>query len=186
MSSNGKKPDAQPPRPLRRGRFGAFLRRQDGATAVEFALIAAPFIALLMAVFEVGLVFLAQEQLQSAVSDASRLILTEQAQNGSMTASQFQAKVCSLAGSLFNCSNLYVNVQKFSTFTNVSPMNPVANNNFVNTGMTYSPGSNGDIVLVQAFYPWPVFTAPLSFNYSNVSGSSRLLTASAAFRNEPQ
>ena len=33
-----------------------FLRSTDGAAAVEFALVAAPFIALIVAIFQVGLI----------------------------------------------------------------------------------------------------------------------------------
>ena len=36
-----------------------------------------------------------------------------------------------------------------------------------------------------AFYQWPMFVTGLGYNISNLSGTKRLLTATAAFRNEP-
>ena len=47
--------------------------------------------------------------------------------------------------------------------------------------MTYQPGGPGDIVVVRLFYQWPIYVSLLQ----NMSGSKRLLIATAAFRNEP-
>jgi hypothetical protein len=49
----------------------------------------------------------------------------------------------------------------------------------------YSPGGPGDIVVVRLFYQWPLIVTGLGYNIANLSGSKRLLTATAAFRNEP-
>ena len=162
----------------------ALLRRQDGNAAVEFALVAAPFFALLIAILETALVFFAQQVLQTATTEASRLIMTGQAQSGALTASQFKQDICNDAGTLFTCSGIYVNVQTFSSFSSVTPLNPLSNGNF-DTSMNYSIGTQGDIEIVQVFYQWPVLTGPLNFSISNMNGNSRLLMATAVFRNEP-
>ncbi|MGD0864096.1 MAG: TadE/TadG family type IV pilus assembly protein [Rhizomicrobium sp.] len=173
-------------RPLWRARGPQrLLQRQDGNAAVEFALVAAPFFALLFAILETALVFFAQQVLQSATTEASRLIMTGQAQSGSTTAAEFQQAVCADAGALFNCADIYVNVQTFSSFSSVSQLNPLSGGNFNSGSMNYSIGTQGDIELVQVFYQWPVYTAPLGFSLSNMNGNSRLLVATAVFRNEP-
>jgi Flp pilus assembly protein TadG len=161
------------------------LRRQDGNAAVEFAMVAAPFFALLFAILETALVFFAQQVLQSATTQAARLIMTGQAQSGAMTATQFQQAVCADAATLFSCSGIYVNVQTFSSFSSVSQLNPLSGGTFNSSSMNYSIGTQGDIELVQVFYQWPVYTAPLGFSLSNMNGNSRLLVATAVFRNEP-
>ncbi len=51
--------------------------------------------------------------------------------------------------------------------------------------MQYSPGKACDIVVVRLFYQWPLFVTALGWNPSNLAGNKRLLTATAAFRNEP-
>lgn len=158
---------------------------KSGATAVEFALVAAPFFALLAVVFEVMLLFFAQEVLQTATTQASRLIMTGQAQSNGTTAAQFKNNVCAAAAALFSCSGIYVNVQTFSSFSSMTMLNPLQSGNFNSGAMNYSPGKPGDIELVQVFYQWPVFTAPLNFNLSNMNGNSHLLMATAVFRNEP-
>jgi Flp pilus assembly protein TadG len=156
-----------------------------GVTAVEFALVAAPFFALLIALFETCLVFLAQEVLQTATSQAARLIMTGQAQSQNLTAALFQKQVCNDAPALFTCSQIFVNVQTFTSFSGMTQLNPLQSGSFKSASMNFSTGGPGDIVLVQVFYQWPINLGPLGFNLSNMNGNNRLLTATAVFRNEP-
>jgi Flp pilus assembly protein TadG len=167
------------------GPAASFASDGRGVTAIEFALVAAPFLALLIAIFETCLVFLAQEVLQTATSQAGRLIMTGQAQSQSMTAAQFKQQVCNDAPALFSCSGINVNVQTFTSFSGMTQLNPLQSGNFNAGSLNYSMGGPGDIVLVQVFYQWPVNLGPLGFNLSNMNGNSRLLTATAVFRNEP-
>lgn len=147
-------------------------------------MVAVPFLALVFLMLNTALVFFAQQSLQTATTEAARLIMTGQAQNQSMTATQFQQQVCANATSLFTCSGIYVNVQTFSTFSSVTMLNPVSNGKF-NSTMNFAMGNSGDIELVQVFYEWPLFATALGYNFANVNGNQDLLVASVAFRNEP-
>jgi Flp pilus assembly protein TadG len=169
------------PRAVRR-----LVRQQDGAAMVEFGLVAAPFLALVFAIIETAVVFFAGQALETAVADSSRLIMTGQAQTAGYDAAAFKNAVCSKIYGLFNCaSGVSVDVQTFSSFSNVTNTSPVdANGNF-NLNPQYNPGGPGDIVLVRLFYQYPVYVSLLGFNLQNVNGGKRLLAATAAFRNEP-
>ena len=158
---------------------------RKGAALIEFAIVAPVFLAIVFATLETGLAFFAQQTLQTAASQAARLIMTGQAQNQGLTASQFQHYVCQHLSTSFNCANVYVNIQTFSSFSSVSMLNPVQNNSFDSSKMAFSPGGPGDIEVVQVFYQWPVMLAPLGFDLANVGGNKRLLVGTAAFRNEP-
>ncbi|KIZ45151.1 MULTISPECIES: TadE/TadG family type IV pilus assembly protein [Rhodopseudomonas] len=164
-------------------RFG---RNRGASAAVEFALVAPIFFALLFAIIETALVFFAGQVLETAVQDSARLILTGQAQDASYSQAQFKNDICSRLNALFDCKNgIYVDVQSYSSFSTVAVTDPVdASKNFVDN-MKYSPGAAGDIVVVRAFYQWPLFVTGLGYNIANLSGSKRLLSATAAFRNEP-
>jgi Flp pilus assembly protein TadG len=168
------------------GAMRRLVRQQDGAAAVEFGLVAAPFLALVFAIMETAIIFFAGQALETAVADSSRLILTGQAQTQGMTAATFKNAVCAKIYGLFDCQNgVSVDVQKFSSFSNITNTPPIdANGNFSLTP-SYNPGGPGDIVLVRLFYQYPVYVSLLGFNLSNVSGGKRLLAATAAFRNEP-
>src|SRR5215475_12960690 len=71
-----------------------FLRRQDGAAAVEFAAIMAPFIVFMFGIMETALIFFADQTLQTAVEDSARLVMTGQAQNGAWQVADFKRQVC--------------------------------------------------------------------------------------------
>lgn len=156
-----------------------------GVTIVEFALVATPFVALLIAILQTALVFLAQQVLQTATTQAARLILTGQAQTQKLSAAAYQQVVCADASALFSCNGLYVNVQTFASFAAMAQLNPLKNGAFQANAMNFSMGGPGDIVLVQVFYQWPMILGSLGFNLTNMNGNSRLLEASAAFRTEP-
>jgi Flp pilus assembly protein TadG len=162
------------------------IKQQDGAAAVEFALVAAPFLALVFAIMETAVVFFAGQALETAVADSSRLIMTGQAQTQGLSASGFKNAVCAKIYGLFDCQNgVYVDVKTFTSFGSVSMPTPVdASGNFQNN-FSYQPGGPGDIVVVRLFYQYPVYVSLLGFNLSNVNGGKRLLAATAAFRNEP-
>lgn len=162
-----------------------FAAAAGAATAVEFALVAAPFCTLLIAILQTALIFLAQQVLQTATTEAARLVMTGQAQTQNLTAAQFQQDVCGFASALFTCSGLYVNVQTFNSFSGMTQMSPLQSGQFKSNLMNYSAGGPGDVVLLQVFYQWPIVLGPLGFNLSNMNGNNRLLVGTAVFRNEP-
>jgi Flp pilus assembly protein TadG len=167
------------------GAVRRLVRQQDGAVAVEFGLVAAPFLALVFAIMETAVIFFAGQALETAVADASRLIMTGQAQTQGMSASTFKNAVCAKIYGLFDCQNgVSVDVQKFTSFATVTNNSPVSNGNFTPPN-NYNPGGPSDIVMVRLYYQWPVYVSLLGFNLSNLNGGKRLLAATAAFRNEP-
>lgn len=168
--------------------FKRLVRNASGATAVEFALVAAPFLALLIAIFQTGIVFLAGRILDQTVAQASRYILTGQAQTSNMTQAGFQNWVCSNTLALFNCNNFMINVQSYNSFLAANTCTPTLTFNAqgqVTNTWSYNPGNPGDIVVVEVMYQWPIVLGPLSFNLSTLSNGNRLLVSCAAFKNEP-
>lgn len=157
-------------------------RKEDGTAAVEFGMIAAPFLLLTFAIMETAIVFFAGQTLETAVADSSRLIMTGQAQTQGFNQSAFKNEVCARIYGLFDCANgVYVDVKKYTSFSGLDFSSPLdAGGNFQDN-MGYQPGCPGDIVVVRLFYQWPIYVSLLQ----NMSGNKRLLIATAAFRNEP-
>jgi Flp pilus assembly protein TadG len=168
--------------------FQRLIKSESGATALEFSFVAAPFLALLVGLFQTMLIFLAGRELDEAVTQASRYIMTGQAQNSGMSQAQFTNWVCQNIYALFNCNDLMVNVQTFNSFSSVSTAAPTLTFNAqgqVTNSWSFSPGGPSDLVVVQVMYEWPVVLGPLGFNLSNLSNGNRLLMSTAVFRNEP-
>ena len=140
---------------------------ERGATAVEFALIAPAFLATLIAVLETAIFLFAQASLQTAAVQAGRLFMTGQAQNLSQAA--FKTQVCQnyLPGANTSAPALYD-----------AQGNPVST-------WAYSPGAQGQVMVVQLVYPWSVVSGPLGFVLANLPNSAAETMGVAAFRVEP-
>ena len=178
----------------RRSLFGVFIRDRKGATAVEFALIAVPFLALVAGLIQTFLIFFAQSVLQNAVRASTRQILTGQVQTADASLSPtaamaaFHQIVCNNANVLFTCTNLMVDVQVANNWSSANTSMPTLTydtNGNVNNNWQFNPGTAGDIVVVRVMYLWPVFFGSLGFNWANQANGTREIMASAAFQNEP-
>jgi Flp pilus assembly protein TadG len=166
------------------GLLRRFARRQDGASTVEVGIVLLPFLGLLLMIIETAIVFFAGQTLETAVADSSRLVMTGQAQSGAWSQSDFADKVCTPAvKALFDCNAMYVDVRKYNAFSSVDQSVQLDANGKPITA--YQPGGAGDIVVVRIIYQWPII-APLVRTYlADPSSASRMLVATAAFRNEP-
>lgn len=168
---------------------GRFARDRRGATAVEFALVSAPFIALLIASLQTALVYLAGQALETATEKAGRQLLTGQTQTQGQSQSQYLANVCqSLPSILPDCNNLMVDVQTYASFGLADPSTPTitfAKDGSVSNKWNFNPGGPGDIVVLRVMYLFPVVGGPLNFTLANVGNGKHLLLASAVFKNEP-
>jgi Flp pilus assembly protein TadG len=164
-------------------RFG---RSRRASAAVEFALVAPVFFALLFAIIETAILFFASQVLESVTQYSARYIMTGQAQTQNYQSTDFKTYLCNqIPAAMFTCANIYVDVQSYAAFGSITNSSNIdGSNNFINN-MQYSPGVQGQIVVVRVFYQWPLFVTGLGYNIANLTGSKRLLMAAAAFVNEP-
>lgn len=164
-------------------------RREDGTTAVEFAFVAAPFLYLLLAIFETGLMLFAEYIVEHGTAQAGRMIRTGQVQNGNISKAEFKTLVCGRMASFLNCNaNLHVDVRKYTNFSSVSQSAPVGDDGEltadVTTGAQWQPGEPNEVVVVRTYYDWQLFTPGIS-RLANLAGGRRVLIGTAVFRNEP-
>jgi Flp pilus assembly protein TadG len=169
-----------------------FWSNNSGASALEFALVSFPFILLVLAVLEVGVVYFANLMLENAVAQGARLIRTGQAQSQNFDAAKFKTEVCKNLSAPIDCAGLALDVRHFSNFSNAGSdlTNPLDASGNLKNNFSYDPGAGGDVVVVRGFYEFDL-TAKLPKELSRVGGGlvmsngDRLLMATAAFRNEP-
>jgi Flp pilus assembly protein TadG len=158
-----------------------------GSAALEFAMIAPVFFVLLMGSIEVGVMFFGQFVLQSATNDAARLIRTGQVASASMTAAQFRTVICNKISPVLACdSNLQIDVDAFSNFSTASYPSPLKADKTLDPSLnSFAPGGVCSVVLLRTFYTWTVVTPLLTPFMTNMANNQHLLSATAAFRNEP-
>jgi Flp pilus assembly protein TadG len=165
-----------------------FCTARNGATAVEFALIAPAFLATLFAVLESTLFLFAQANLQDAAMAAGRLFMTGQAQNAGTTESQFQNEICPMISALFTCSKLMVNVSAYTSFSSASASAPSLTFNssgVVTNSWSYTSGNPGQVMVVQLIYQWPIVSGPFGYVLPNISDGTTEMMGVTAFRVEP-
>jgi Flp pilus assembly protein TadG len=168
-------------------RLRAFGKDERAAAAVEFSLVAVPLLGLILAALQLSILFFAGQILQSATTNAGRQLMTGQAQTAGLSAAQFGQLVCNPISSLFNCSNLMVDVESAGSFSAVNTAPPKITydaNGKVTNAWSWSPGAAGQVVIVKVMYNWPVF-GPAGLGLSDQPNGSHLLIAVTVFKNEP-
>ncbi len=163
-----------------------YLRNDRGVTAVEFALVAAPFLYLLVGILEVGAMFVANVMLDHGAMEASRRVRTLELQSTGGSASDFKKLVCDSTFGILNCaSNMYVDVETYDGFQDVTQNNPIKNGALDQAQLNFVPGGAGSIVVAKVYYEWPILTPYFGALWGNLGGNKRLLESAVAFRNEP-
>jgi Flp pilus assembly protein TadG len=163
-----------------------FARRQEGAAAVEFALVAAPFLALVFAIMETALVFFAGQALETVAADSARLIMTGQAQTQGLTEQTFKEAVCAKIVALFDCEGeLKVDVKSYPKFADAKLSKPIDKGNLDISDFGYNPGGPSQITVLRLVYQWPIYASQLGLNLTDLTGGKRLLMATVVVCNEP-
>ena len=168
--------------------FRRFRLSRGGSAAVEFALVAPMFFALLFVIIETAIMFFAGQVLETITQNSARSILTGQTQTaGYTTVQQFQTNVvCPQIPALFTCANIAIDVESWPAFSGSMAVTSLIDASCNFTNLQYSPGGPGSIVLVKLAYQWPLFVTGLGFNIKTPGcNNKRVLTAAAAFQNEP-
>ena len=177
----------------RRGILSRLRRDRSGSTIIEFAFVAGPFVALIFAILQVGLIFFADQMLDTATQAASRFVMTGTAQKGAWTAAKFKTETCKTLPAFMqnnNCSNLTIDVTTLgsnaSSFGTANTGTPAITYNAGVATMpsNYQPGAKEDIVIVRLTYPWNVVGAP-GLDLANLQNGQYLLMATTVARSEP-
>ena len=174
-----------------------FKKNEDGATAIEFALVALPFFALIFGIMELAVVFFINSALVQATSEAGRILRVGnfQACGG---VDQFKAIVCSNMNGLGNCwKNVRIDVVEGDSFKTITlpVIPPVEEEDETITGQdaipqtpngVFNTNTSGDTMVVRSVLYYRLALPPLLTRLDNPPGSGvRTIVATTAFRNEP-
>ncbi len=180
---------------------GLLRRREDGTTAIEFAMLSPVLILFMMGIIEFSLIMFTQTVMESATNSTARVGITGN-DNGSGLSREQQLinSVADRTVGLLDRNNITVTMTTYSAFNNVNRPEPFidANGNGIyNTGESYTDingnaqwdadmgvagaGQANDIVVYTVSYPWPIFTPVVSA----IIGNTIQLTARTVVKNEP-
>jgi Flp pilus assembly protein TadG len=192
-------PIETPAEPTRRQRgirrlLWRFGRSQGGATAIEFAIIATPFLMLLAAILETALMFWTSQVLEEGVAQASRALLTGQAQTlykgtASANATAFKNAICANGPGLIDCTKVTIDVRSYASFasanTGTAASSPVSGGALNTTGYGFTQPLPGQIVVVRAVLEYQLIFTEWSSALANLGTGKRAIVASTTFRAEP-
>lgn len=193
MSSNGP----HSPRPVRSvpGLFRRWRKDTSGSTAVEFAIVATPFLMFVFGLIGISYYFFVISSVEKGMDQSSRLIRTGMAVTTKMTVDQFKKNICDGAGDWIKCDKLQIFVKNYSSWTalaNDEPQECLDKNQVVIQNTTpgsqliaIESGNASDVVVVTACYLWK-FTATFPYlKIGNMKDGSMMVQSATAFRSEP-
>lgn len=183
--SNGQAVAAGADQKPRSRKLSAFLRNRDGAVAIEFVILALPFLLLMLVLLETATVFYAELVMDRAVAKIGREVRTGQITNADLTETEFKAKLCAEVNFMFDCSKLQVDLKTYGSFGAVPTSAPVKDGDLDATGFSYTKPTGEMITALKAYYKWPLYVDVLREMSTGMSDHSFMVVGSAAFMTEP-
>ncbi|MDW5316486.1 TadE/TadG family type IV pilus assembly protein [Rhizobium sp. PL01] len=180
-----------------RGLLRRLFRDKSGTSAIEFALLALPFMMVVFASLETFTAFTAEQLLANATETMARKVRTGQI-TSTTTQEQFRNAFCAEISVLMTCSateakipsKLFIDVRSFADFSQIPQTIPRKDGDLDTTGFQFAPGGPTTITIVRAYYRWEVITDLVRPYITNLrpAGSSMpkdyLMVATTAFRTE--
>jgi Flp pilus assembly protein TadG len=193
MSDNGKM----------RVLFSRLWTRTDGASAIEFSLVAMPLILTLVGIIEVALILFVNVLLEGAVRDSARYGITGFTSGGMDRAATIRQIVEDRTVGLIDMSKVKIETLVYQNFEDIGKPEPFTDESpfdgAYNTGEPFvdvngngkwdadmgaaGVGGPGAVVVYRISYDWPLLTGLLAPMLG--SGGYVPLSVSTAVRNEP-
>jgi Flp pilus assembly protein TadG len=153
--------------------------KRRGSFVTEFAILAPPFFLLMMAVIELCLMEGAQQLLESAAYNTSRLGKTgfvTEGQTQAQTINQILVRELSSYGALIDVAHVTTTQASYSSFSGAAA-----------GGGADGYGVEDQIVTYTISYPWKIFTPLMCSAMGSACGTGNIvnLNSTIVVRNEP-
>ncbi len=166
----------------------AWFRDRGGVAAIEFSMLAVPFMLMVVGIIEMALLFLSGTLLEGGVASGARLIKTGQLQAmpGGQDAqvAAFLNEVCRTAGFVMNCNAFQYQIIKLDSFNDAAPPVVDEDGNLAQPAQ-YEDIDAGCIAVVRVSYLYPIYTPFFGSIFSNYPNNRRLLLSTTVFQTEP-
>jgi Flp pilus assembly protein TadG len=184
-----------------------FCRDREGAAALEFAILAVPFMLMIFATFETFFAFTGEQLMANAVETMARKIRTGeitfgQGKSTDVTEAEFRQLFCNEISILRMCSateatnpdKLYLDVRSFSSFSDMPREVPkVSTADYADldtSDFAFTPGGANSKNSFRAYYRWQIMTDLMRPYITNIRPANKpiptdfLIVQTAAFENE--
>ncbi len=160
---------------------------REGTTAIEFSLLAVPFVYFVVGIIELSLLFVGSSTLQGAVFDAARKIRTGQVQQaeGDDPEDVFREALCAHATLFLDCDAIQYQVEPLDSFADADDEELELDDDGNLVNQPFDPGGSGDIVMIRVVYLYPMLTPVIGEFFSDYPGNKKLITATVVIETEP-
>lgn len=176
-------------RRLRARILSVFLQNREGATAIEFSLLALPFAILVFAIIEVCISFAGQQVLVNVTDNVARKIRTGQLRPADINEKKLKDLICADLSVIVadECPGLYVDLRKYDSFADAAKVRIklTAGNDLDTSDFKVAPGPSMSKNMLRVFYKWPVMTDFISKQVTNLNDGKTLHFATVTWQNEP-
>lgn len=164
-----------------------FVKDRRGSTAVEFVLLAGPFLALVFAIIESSVSFAAHQVTANAVEDLARDLRTNTMKQADATPANVRNYICDKINILVanGCPELYIDLKTYAKYGDVPVTIPLAGGDLNTSGFAIAPGGAKTINQLRVFYKWPYYTDFISAKLAELPGGKTLIYATSTWENEP-
>lgn len=182
-------------------------RDREGAAALEFALLAVPFMLMIFAIFETFLAFAGEQLMANAVETMARKLRTGEITFGQgkptdVTEAEFRQMFCDEIEIFGMCSateatapeKLYLDVRQFASFADMPRGVPKISTDVYSdldtSDFAFSPGGPESKNMLRAYYRWQIMTDLMRPYITNIRPADKpmptdfLIVQTAAFVNE--
>lgn len=164
----------------------SWTKANDGSAAVEFSLLAMPFVLLTLAIIELCLMFAAESLLEGATTQAARQIKTGQLQQSGAPdmEAEFRIELCERLPVLIDCTDVIIEAQTMTNFADFDSMEASFDDdgNFEPAG--FDTGGSSDKLLLRVVYYYPAMTPALLPLYQSPN-NTRLFMSTIVMQIEP-
>jgi Flp pilus assembly protein TadG len=171
------------------GLLRRFFPNKRGSVSIEFAMLAVPFVMLIMAIIETSISFAAQQIMANAADDLARELRTGRLKPADATATVVRKRICDQMAMITDstCPGLYIDLKSYSTFATAAAVKTkfTSDNDLDTTGFTIAPGGAETKNMMRVYYKWPVMLDLMRKSMSNIKGGNTLLMTVTSWQNEP-
>jgi Flp pilus assembly protein TadG len=133
-----------------------WLKKDEGTTAIEFSLMAIPYIFLTLGIVELSIMYASASLLEGATNAAARQIRTGQIQQSEAADPEevFRESICNYATVLIDCSQVVIEVQEMESFSDFEELQPQFDEDGNMLSRGFSAGGSSSRVLIRVAYTY--------------------------------
>lgn len=165
--------------------FFGWRKDESGTTAIEFSLLAIPYIFLSIGIIELSIMYASASLLEGATGSAARMVRTGQIQQSSGDQiAMFEDALCNYTRVIVDCNDIDYEVIVMSDFDDFddNPANFDGDGNFTSSGVNF--GGVSDKILIRTAYSYSMMT-PFVGQLLAGANNERLFMSTIVLQTEP-